>query len=213
MSFRRINSSSSTCGTRRITLTTNIYEIQINIYIYFFIFIFIWISYLDIRCRQNNHGRWAMELGLHHQHDKSGWCWCMKSMKITKGLSEAVNRKSTYNTMARWKRTNNDLQNIAQKTKDRATRTSLKTGGELRCSGRVSRSCSTSTSLYVHQILLLSVYNIYQLLVNWWYLHRKIHFSKKVYECKWTCRFTHILGYELFSWLKIQLWLWNVEQQ
>jgi len=29
------------------------------------------------------------------------------------------------------------------KTKDRVTRTSLKTGGELRCSGRVSSSCST----------------------------------------------------------------------
>jgi hypothetical protein len=32
----------------------------------------------------------------------------------------------------------------AYKTKDRVTRTPLKTGGELRCSGRVGRSCSTS---------------------------------------------------------------------
>jgi hypothetical protein len=30
------------------------------------------------------------------------------------------------------------------KTKDRVTRTSLKIGGELRCSGRVCSSCSTS---------------------------------------------------------------------
>jgi len=30
------------------------------------------------------------------------------------------------------------------KTKDGVTRTPLKTGGELRCSGRVSSSCSTS---------------------------------------------------------------------
>jgi hypothetical protein len=30
------------------------------------------------------------------------------------------------------------------KTKDRVTRTPLKPGGELRCSGRVSSSCSTS---------------------------------------------------------------------
>ena len=30
------------------------------------------------------------------------------------------------------------------KMKDRVTRTPLKTGGELRCSGRVSSSCSTS---------------------------------------------------------------------
>ena len=30
------------------------------------------------------------------------------------------------------------------KTKDRVTQTPVKTGGELRCSGRVSSSCSTS---------------------------------------------------------------------
>ena len=32
----------------------------------------------------------------------------------------------------------------AHKTNDRDTRTPLQTGGELRCSGRVSSSCSTS---------------------------------------------------------------------
>jgi hypothetical protein len=42
-------------------------------------------------------------------------------------------------------RTNNDLQNIThKKTKDRVTRTPLKSMGELRCSGRVRSSCSTS---------------------------------------------------------------------
>ena len=41
------------------------------------------------------------------------------------------------------KRTNNDLQTFTQKTKDRVTRTSLKTGSELWCCGRVSRSCPT----------------------------------------------------------------------
>ena len=35
------------------------------------------------------------------------------------------------------KKTNSGLQNTTQKTKDRATLTPLKTGGELRCSGRV----------------------------------------------------------------------------
>jgi hypothetical protein len=33
--------------------------------------------------------------------------------------------------MAKRKRTNNDLQNISHKSKDRITRTPLKTGGEL----------------------------------------------------------------------------------
>jgi hypothetical protein len=41
------------------------------------------------------------------------------------------------------KRRNNDLQAIAQKTKDRATRIALKTGGELMCSESVSTSCTT----------------------------------------------------------------------
>jgi len=40
-------------------------------------------------------------------------------------------------------RTNNDLQSITHKTKDRVTRTPVKTGGELRYSGRVSSSWST----------------------------------------------------------------------
>jgi len=50
----------------------------------------------------------------------------MKSLKIPTGLLESVNQKRTANTMSKWKRTNNDLQNITQKTKDRATRTQLK---------------------------------------------------------------------------------------
>jgi hypothetical protein len=37
-----------------------------------------------------------------------------------------------------------DLQNITQKTKDGATRNKLNTGDELLCSGRVGSSCSTS---------------------------------------------------------------------
>ena len=47
--------------------------------------------------------------------------------------------------MAKRKSTNNDLQNIQckHKTKDRVTRTPLKTSGELRCSGRVSSSSDT----------------------------------------------------------------------
>jgi hypothetical protein len=44
----------------------------------------------------------------------------------------------------RSKRTNNDLRSTAQKTKDRTTRTPLKSGGELRHFGIISSSCSTS---------------------------------------------------------------------
>jgi hypothetical protein len=41
-------------------------------------------------------------------------------------------------------RTNNDLQNTTQKTKDWATRILPKTGNELGCTGRVNISCSTN---------------------------------------------------------------------
>jgi len=69
-----------------------------------------------------------------------------KERKGTKGVIRI--RKSTRKTdktMAkRQKDKRNYLQNTAYKTNDRATRTPLKTGDELMCSGRVSSSCSTS---------------------------------------------------------------------
>jgi len=43
------------------------------------------------------------------------------------------------------------------KTKDRVTRTPLKVGGELRCSGRVSSSCSTSDTCRVNLITNLVI--------------------------------------------------------
>ena len=58
-----------------------------------------------------------------------------KSLKIRKVQSQSINRRRTGNTMAKGKnnkRTNNDLQNTAQKTKGRASRTPLKTGCERR---------------------------------------------------------------------------------
>ena len=71
---------------------------------------------------------------------------CKKSLKIPKGQSESVYRRRTDNTMAK-RKVQKDKQRSTKhtyKTKDRVTRTPLKTGGELRCSGRVSSSCSTS---------------------------------------------------------------------
>ena len=55
------------------------------------------------------------------------------------------------------KRTTHDLQNNTHKTKDQITRTPLKTGGELRCTGMVSSSCSTSGTRRV----IFSMKNIY----------------------------------------------------
>ena len=46
------------------------------------------------------------------------------------------------------------------KAKDRVTQTPLKTGGELRCSGRVSSSCSTSGPRRVNLITKPEMYCI-----------------------------------------------------
>jgi hypothetical protein len=55
------------------------------------------------------------------------------------------------------KRRNNDLQKTTYKTKDRATRTPLRTGDELRCSGTLSGFCSTSgirrVTLVTHSVI------------------------------------------------------------
>ena len=80
-----------------------------------------------------------------------------KSLKIPKGQSESVYRRRTDNTMLKEKIQKNKQISTKHtyKTKDRVTRTPLKTGGELRCSGRVGSSCSTSdirrvNLVYVH---------------------------------------------------------------
>jgi len=59
----------------------------------------------------------------------------------------------------------NDLQNTIQKTKDRATWTPLKTGGELMLSGKVGSSCSTCGTRRV--ILVTSKWCIYIMIMNY----------------------------------------------
>ena len=84
------------------------------------------------------------------------------SLKILKGYSESVNRRRTDNKVAKRKRTNNNLQNIHIKTKDRETRTSLKVGGELGCTRRVCSSCATSCT---HRVNIVCQW----LLTGWWF--------------------------------------------
>ena len=61
-------------------------------------------------------------------------------MKFEDSKGEIISCKSKKDTQhndekKNYKRTNNDLQNTTQKTKDRATRTPLITGDELGCFG------------------------------------------------------------------------------
>ena len=70
-----------------------------------------------------------------------------EEIEDTKEVIRIVYRKKTRQhngKKKKHKRTNNDLQNTTQKTKDRVTRTPLKTGDELGCSGNAGSSCSTS---------------------------------------------------------------------
>jgi hypothetical protein len=67
------------------------------------------------------------------------YTWFMKkSLKIPKEQSESVNRRRTDNpcTMVIRKRTKG--QTTIYKTKDRATRSPLKSGSEIRCSGMLA---------------------------------------------------------------------------
>ena len=75
-----------------------------------------------------------------------------KSLKIPKGQSESVYRRRTDNTMAKRKRTKDKQRSTkhTHKTKDRVTRTPLRTEGEPRCSGRASSSCYTSGTHYAN---------------------------------------------------------------
>ena len=77
-----------------------------------------------------------------------------KSLKIPKGRSETYIEEDQTTQWPKEK-IQKDKQRSTKhiyKTKDRVTRTPLKTGGELRCSGRVSSSCSTSGTRFVNLV-------------------------------------------------------------
>ena len=82
-----------------------------------------------------------------------------KSLKIPKGQSESVYRRKTDNTVAKAKSTKG--QTTIYKTYTYNWRLSntipLKTGGELRCSGRVSSSCSTCGTRRVNLVTNLVI--------------------------------------------------------
>jgi hypothetical protein len=85
------------------------------------------------------------------------------SSKSKKDRQQMAKRKEnvnlrTDNTMAKKKR--KKVQNTTQKIKDRAIRTSLKSGDELRCSGRVSNSCSTCDNSSVTVIYAIPIFNM-----------------------------------------------------
>jgi hypothetical protein len=78
-----------------------------------------------------------------------------EELKTTKGaIRIRISKKNRQHNgqKKKYKRTNNDLQKHTYKTKDRVTRTALKTVSELRCPGRVGNSCSISGTLHVNLV-------------------------------------------------------------
>jgi len=82
-----------------------------------------------------------------------------KRLKIQRGNQKPqIEGHTTQWQKKKNKRTNYDLQNITQKTKDRATRTPLKTEVERRYSGRVgslSSTCGTRDAILVTNAKLM----------------------------------------------------------
>ena len=78
-----------------------------------------------------------------------------KSLKIPKGGNQNPYIEEEQTTQWSKEKIQKDKQRSTKhtyKTKYRVTRTPLKTGGELRCSGRVSSSCSTSGTRHVNLV-------------------------------------------------------------
>ena len=73
-----------------------------------------------------------------------------KNLKISKGQSDSVNGR-TDNTFVKGKGTKGQttIYKTKHRKKDRVTRTPLKTGVELRCSGNASSFCFPSDTRHV----------------------------------------------------------------
>ena len=85
-------------------------------------------------------------------------CFTEEEFEDTKGVIRIRQSKDRQHNSKKKKekKTNTDPQNITHKTKDRVGRTPIKTGVELRCSGRISSSCSTSGTHHVTLVTTVS---------------------------------------------------------
>jgi hypothetical protein len=109
-----------------------------------------------------------------------------KSLKIPKGQSESVYRRKTDNTVAKAKSTKG--QTTIYKTYTYNWRLSntipLKTGGELRCSGRVSSSCSTCLT---HRVNLVTN----PVIINEWGKNREVLTTSGTYSWSFVTQIFH----------------------
>jgi hypothetical protein len=87
--------------------------------------------------------QWYLRIGFRFQEEFEDTKGVIR-IPISKKNRQHKNEKVQKNKQRSTKHT--------YKTKDRVTRTPLKTGGELRCSRRVSSSCSTSGTRRVNLV-------------------------------------------------------------
>ena len=90
---------------------------------------------------------------LHHR--RGLWSYMinvLEEMEDTKGLIRIRISKNNRQHNGQKKKDKQRSTKHTHKTKDQATRTQLKTGGEIRCSGRVGSSCSTSGTRRVNLV-------------------------------------------------------------
>jgi hypothetical protein len=86
----------------------------------------------------------------------------MKSLKVPKGVIRIRISKKNRQHNGQIEKVRKDNQRSTKhtpNTKDRVTRTPLKTGGDIRCSGKVSSSCSTSGACRVNLITIPVIRN------------------------------------------------------
>jgi hypothetical protein len=120
-----------------------------------------------------------------------------KSLKTTRVVNRKSKKASQHNGQKKRKRTNSDLQINTLYTIDRVTRAQLHTGGEHRCSGRISSSCSTSgtrrftlvTNRMISYLLLTRLRTLNSSLIlcwlmgrlsDWISLHTSLDFSFRI---------------------------------
>jgi hypothetical protein len=102
---------------------------------------------ITMYCKERTLNRCVMWLRTHLISAVSETWSYWQDVEDTKGvitIGKSKKNRKHNDQKKRDKKTNNDQQNITQKTKDRVTRNPVKTGVELGCSGRVSKSYSTS---------------------------------------------------------------------
>ena len=88
----------------------------------------------------------------------------MKSLKIPKGNQNPYIEEEKTTTMIKRKTYKQRSTKHTHKTKDRVTRTPVKPGCDLRCSGRVGSSCSTSVTLSYLLTLLFHIVVLYPII-------------------------------------------------